>query len=797
MIKNYIKIALRNLKNNKNYSLVNITGLAIALACCVLIILYIDHELSYDRFHKNSNRIYRAVKDIRASANRSAITPNPLGPSLKENFPEVENMVRVYGGGPDNKTVSVGDKSFFEKNFYFTDPSFFDVFSFPLLKGNIETALSDPWSVVITEQASHKYFGDEKALGKTLLYENEHAFQVTGILEDIPDNSHFKSNFFASINCTPYLYRGDFLEDWTQSSVHTYVLLKTGTDSKKFENKIGAYLKTELTLQYEEGYSDETKISLQPLIRIHLHSHYFAEFEKNSDIRVVYFYSLIGVLILLIAGVNFMNITTARASTRTTEVGMRKVIGAERSQLIGQFLSESVILSFVSLCVALALAQLYIPWFGNLLGMEFSFRSLLSLPLLSGIIGMTLMVGLLSGSYPAFFLSSFSPVKVLRGGFGNNKKGLRLRTLLVTFQFICSIILIICTLVISRQVRFLKNKDLGFNKDNVLAVHVSDKDKALKAQYEALKNELLKNPDIRGVTSTSNLPHRNHAAKRLPVGEPGEGKFIQLNFMRVDCDFLNTLDAEMAQGRFFSKQIPSDRDSFVVNEAAAEKFEIEDPSGKNIPWIRGNRPVIGVIKNFHFKSLHSRIQPLVLYLQKGGNIDHILIKIQKGKIRDSISFIENTFHRFSPGRALNYFFIDEDIERMYRAENKFMRVFGYFTFLAIFIAFLGLFGLSAFSVQRRTKEISIRKVLGASVFNIMTLLSTNFLKLMLVANLFAWPLSYYFMRQWLSRFAYRRDLGILVFVGASCFTGVIGLLTLGFQALKAAKTDPVENLKYE
>ncbi|HZX11403.1 MAG TPA: FtsX-like permease family protein, partial [Acidobacteriota bacterium] len=420
------------------------------------------------------------------------------------------------------------------------------------------------------------------------------------------------------------------------------------------------------------------------------------------------------------------------------------------------------------------------------------------LPSLLGIIVITLMVSLVSGSYPAFFLSSFSPVQILRGTFIKDKRGLHLRTFLVAFQFIVTITLVISTLIVFRQVHFLKNKNLGFNKDNVLAVHISKKDKNIKSQYDSLKSELLKNPDILGVTSTSNLPYRNKAAKKLPVGEPEEGKFIQLNFMRVDHDFINTLDAEMIQGRFFSKQMSSDINSFVINQAAVQDLGIKDPVGKTIPWIRGRKyTVIGVIKNFHFQSLHSKIEPLVLYLQTQGNIDHILIKIQQDNTPKAINFIKNTFREFSPERPLNYFFIDQDIDRMYRTENTFMQIFGYFTFLAIFIAFLGLFGLSAFNIQRKTKEISVRKVLGASEFNIVTLLSKNLIKLTLVANFFAWPISFFVMRRWLAQFAYRINMSFFDFLGSSGLAFIIAFITLGTLALRAAKADPVDNLKYE
>jgi len=798
MIKNYLKIALRNLKKNKNHSLINITGLSIALACSILIFLSISHHLSFDRFHENSHRIYRALKELDSSHRFSAITPNPLGPALKENFPEIQNAARICGGGSKRKTVSFKQSHFLEDDFFLVDPSFLEVFSFPLIKGDSDTALKDPWSVVITENAAQKYFGDKDPLGQVLTYENKHDFQVTGVLKNIPENSHFRSDFFASIKCADDLHWPGFLEDWTQSSVHNYILLKKGVNLKEFQDKVTSFVKKRLNSASSENYGAQTEMYLQPLTRIHLHSHYFAELEKNSDIKMVYFYSLIGIIILAIACFNFMNISTARASTRFTEVGVRKVIGADRKQLIGQFLSESIVLAFISLLAALLLVQIFLAPFSRLVGTELNLSDLMTFPSLLGIMGITLVVGLISGSYPAFFLSSFSPAKILGGVFLKDKKGFHLRTTLVFVQFTVTITLVICTLVVSGQVHFLKNKDLGFNKDNVLAVHISDKNTNVKARYDALKSELLKNTDIAGVTATSNLPYQNRAAKKLPVGEPGEGKFIHLNFMRVDHDFLNTLDAEMIQGRFFSNQISSDQRAFIINEAAVQNLELKDPVGKKIPWIRGQKyPVIGVIKNFHFKSLHSKIEPLVLYLQTRGNIDHILIKIQQGKISKSISYIKEVFREFTPEGPLNFFFIDQDIDRMYQSENIFMQVFGYFTSLAIFIAFLGIFGLSAFNIQQKTKEISIRKVLGASSLNIITLLSKNLIKLMLVANLLAWPISFLITKRWLGQFAYRVNINLWVFLGSSGLAFFLAFITLGSLAFKASKANPADHLKYE
>jgi putative ABC transport system permease protein len=800
MLKNSLNIAIRNLRKNRNHSLVNITGLALGMACAILIGLYVKHELSYDRFHNNADRIFRAVKTEISSGKpmRSAISPNPLGPSLRAAFPEVAGTVRISSGGPDEKAVGYGEKSFFEEAFFLTDPSFFQVFTFPLLKGDPRTALSDPWSVVITQRAAEKYFGDEDPLGKQLTYENTHVFTVTGVIENIPENSHFHSDFFASMGCADDLYWDGFLDDWTQSSVHTYILLRDPEDRRPLEGKITAHLGERLRSSGGEERRTEVSISLQPLTPIHLGPHMGFALGKNGDVKFLTFYTLIGIIILLVACVNFMNISTARASTRTKEVGMRKVIGAGRPQLIRQFLLESVVLSIAALPAAALLAMLFLPSFGRLLGVRMTLSSALDLPLLAGILAMTALVGIVAGSYPAFILSSFTPARALRGKMIRDRAGLRIRSVLVSFQFIVSISLIICLFIIFRQVHFLRHKDLGFDRDNVLAVQVSDKDTGIKTQFQAVKNELLKSPGILGVTATSNLPHRNLAAKKLPIGPPEEGRILRLNFLRVDPDFASVLDAGMMEGRFFSKGRASDQRAFVINEAAADQLGDGHPLDITIPWLGGRSyPVIGVIKNFHFRSLHSSIEPMVLYLQQKGNIDHILIKVRKGAVPETIASIGGIFKTFNPGLPLRCFFIDEDIDRMYRSENSFMRIFGALTLVGVFIAFLGLFGLVTFSIQQRLKEISVRKVLGASQSSIIVLLSTGLFRIMLAANLIAWPLSYYLMDRWLSGFAYRVGISASVFAASACFAAAVAVLILWIHAAKAAAADPVKYLKYE
>lgn len=799
LFKNYLKTAVRNIKKQKLYSFVNLAGLSIGMACCLIFYLYINHELSYDRFFKNADRIYR-IKNVYSHGDRithTVITPNPLGDYIKERLPEIESAVRIGSGGGRKILLSYDDKSFYEDNFLLTDGTFFEVFSFQLVSGDPKSALSMPFSMVISEQAADKYFGDEDPLGKTITYENKHDFKITGIIENLPENCHFQSDFFASMSSADKIYWDGFLEDWTQWSLHTYLLLKEDCNIKELERKLTLMTNNQRILLSEESIFKNIRHYLQPVTSIHLHSNLVGEFEKNSDIRYIYFYSLIAVIILMTACINFMNLSTAKSTTRFAEVGMRKVIGAHRIQLIRQFLTESVIFSFICLPAVLILVQLLLPFFKDLTEINISLNNI-DLSAIFTFFSIAFIVGVVSGIYPAFFMSAFNPVRMLKGSIFKSPKKMHVRNFLVTLQFVISIGLIICTLVIYSQVSFIKNKDLGFNKDNVLAVHISYDDKDFKKKYEFVKSELLKNTNILGVTATSNLPHRNYAAKMLPAGDPGDGRFYYINFMRVDYDFVKTLNAEIVNGRNFSEKISSDYSAFLINESAVKEFGFGNPIGKQVSWYGDTkRKVIGVISDFHFKSLHEKIEPIVLYLQKGGNIDHILIRINKEKTIEAVGFIKNTLKKFNPSRPVEYFFLDEDIDKIYKSETKFLSIFKYFSVLAVFIASLGLFGLASFSIRQRTKEVSIRKVLGASLSNIIIILSKDLLKLILAANIFAWPVSFYLMKRWLQQFAYKTDVSILIYIFAAFFTLFISLVILVFFALRTGIKNPVENLKYE
>jgi putative ABC transport system permease protein len=798
VLRNFLVVALRNVRRNKVYSFVNIAGLAVGMACFTLISLYVRNELSYDWFHRDADRIFRITKEWMFDGKlvQSSLTPNPLGPEISRTCPQIAAAVRILAGGADKKLVRYEDRTFEEETFFLVDPSFFDVFTFPLLQGDPGTALTDPWSLVITEAVAHKYFGHGNPVGKVIRFQEKYDFTITGMMKDVPENSHFQSGFFGSIGCADAVNWKGFLEDWTQSSVITYVRIKAGPASQDLEKELTGFATRQGLTSPEAVGSTGVVLRLQPLTRIHLYSHLNPELQKNGDIRYVYFYSLIALVILFVACANSMTITSSQALTRHREVGLRKVIGARRFHLVIQFLCESVVSAFIALPLSLVLVKLAFAPFRNLVGVDLKFLKA-GPPSVCLLSGMAVLVGLASGSYPALILAGHHPARIFKGVAGERHKGNRVRNTLVTGQFIISICLLTCTLVIDAQVRYLHTKDLGFNKDNILAVRVPSDDEALKSRFESIKNELRRSPDILGVTATSNLPHKNFAAKRIPVGDPTEGRRLLLNFMRVDEDFVDTMRARILEGRNFSKDIPSDSQAFIVNEAAAEQFGFRDPVGQHVPWIGGEWPVIGVIKNFHFKPLYEKIEPIVLYLQQGGSVDHILVKIREGTARSATGFIQKTMASFDPGRIFEVFFLDEDIDRTYRAENTFMRIFFWSSGLAVFIATLGLFGLASFSVRQRTKEISIRKVLGASASGLVILLSKDTLKLILLASATAAPLSFILMRRWLERFAYRIPLSVFVFALSALLGILVAALTTGFQALKAAHSSPAQVLKSE
>jgi len=806
MFKNYLKIAVRNLRKHKAYSFINISGLAIGMACCILSLLFVQEELSYDGFHENAGQIYRVATKLSNPVGgweaHYAATSFPVAPALKRDYPEVTDAVRIYRS--DRSLVGYEEKRFYEDRFFFADSTIFEVFSFPLLKGNPRMALKQPYSVVITEEIAKKYFGDDDPVGMALVLENQHTFKVTGILKNLPRNSQLQFDFLASYFTLNDIIGKDKLEtEWFMFFPnYTYLLLPKGYLPMQLEEKFPKFVDTHMGAQLKSnGISCE--LSLQPLTDVHLAQNLENELETNGDVRYIYIFSGIAFIILLVACINFMNLATARSSKRAREVGMRKVLGAYRLQLIKQFIGESLLISFVALLCAIALAELLRPLFtaltGKILSMDYSHNWLALL----GFLTITLFVGIVSGSYPALFLSRFAPVEVLKGKSKTGSAGLLLRRGLVVVQFAVSIIFIVGALVVYHQLHYVKNKKLGFNKEQLITITIPGS--AVQQKCAVMKAQFLQFPDVESVTASSSSP--GSGVRIMPVHAEGvdEKDALLSSIFMVDHDFIRTLGIEQAAGRDFSRDFPADdNEAFILNEAAVSQLgweSADEAIGKKFELLWNNKAVktgeiIGVMKNFHFKTLRDKIGPVVLHLS-AARIGAVSVRIRPENIPATIDFLEQKWHELVPNMPFEYSFLDDNFAKLYQAEEKLGQIFKVFSILAIFIACLGVFGLISFATEQRTKEIGIRKVLGASVPNMVSLLSKEFLKLVFIANLIAWPMAYFMMNRWLQEFAYRINLSLGIFLLAGALALVVTLLTVGYQALKAALANPVDSLRYE
>lgn len=801
MFKNYLKIAARNLLKHKAYSFINIAGLAMGMTCCIVILLYVQHELSYDSFHQDAKRIYRIFWQ---SGNPQTRTPHPMAQAMVKDFAEVESAVSlspVWGPGLTRPKFAVryGDQRFEEGSVFSADSTFFEVFSFPLIAGDPKTALRSPASLVITERIAKKYFGNEEPMGKVLIINNSVDLKVTGVMQDIPANAHFHFDFLISYVLLKMRETGSYYE-WEDFGHYNYIKLAPHADPKTLEAKMPDWF-----LKYNEWPVDDVEelksgrvaFRLQPITGIHLHSHLKWELEPNSDIAYVYLFSAIAVFVLLIACINFMNLSTARSATRAREVGMRKVLGAFRTQLIGQFLGESILLSIMALLLSIAAVELVLPLFNSLSGRNLAVDYHDNPWLILSIGGMALLVGIISGSYPAFFLSALQPVKTLKDTMSGGTKSGRLRQILVVAQFAISIALIAGTGIVAAQLKFLKNKNLGFDKEQIVVVPI--KANAMRQNYETVKAELLENPNIVSVTAVSNVPGGRFNQNEIYWQDTqGEQSVSQV---RVDYDFFKTLDIEITAGRDFSKAMATDSaTAFILNETAARLYDWDTPVGKQITWLDDDNTrrgtVIGVAKDFNFQSLHRGIEPLIFHVLPAG-FNYFLVKMRGNNIAGTLADLENKWRTFDPDRAFEYSFLDADFAALYNSEERMQAVVGNFSFLAIFIACLGLFGLASFTIQQRTKEIGVRKVLGASVSQIVMILSKEFTRLVLIAFVVACPLAYVVMNGWLQNFAYRTEISVNIFLLAGALGLVIAWLTVSYQALKAALANPIEALRYE
>jgi putative ABC transport system permease protein len=785
MFKNYLKIALRNIKRHKGYSLINIVGLAVGMACCILILLWVQDELSYDRFHENADDIYRVIQDINFTDHSTtwAITQGPLGPSLKEDYPEIINAVRITGRG---FRLAYNEKSY-DEGVGMADGSIFEMFTFPLVKGDAATALSDPLSIVLTEEMAAKYFGDEDPIGKTIKADNQWDFQVTGVMKNIPSNSHLQFDFLI-----PFIFGRELnytVDRWGNSQFRTYVQIQTGVPVQEVIQKISGHLFEKPTIE------KDARLNLQPLTRIHLYSNY--EFDSaHGDITYVTLFSIVAFFILLIACINFMNLATARSGNRAKEVGMRKVAGAHKTDIIKQFYGESILLAFIALLFAVIFVWLLLPAFNNLAAKELSMNITGNLSILLGLLCIAMLTGIISGSYPALFLSTFQPVMVLKGLRLSGSKGSVFRKILVVFQFSLTILLIICTTGVYNQINYMQNKKLGYNKEHMIYFGMRGD---MREKFDSVKNELLQNPNILGVTASSNVPTYGYTFSnslwRWEGQSPNEEILMRAVF--IDVDYFKTFGMEIAEGRSFSKEFPTDAtEAIMVNEEAVKAMGMEFPIGQRLSIGDNNFKIIGIVKNYHFRSLRQEIDPLIL-IYSPENSRALFARLKSEQIPQTIGYIENAWKKFAPGYPFNYRFLDEALDGLYRSEQRIGTLFRYFSILAILISCLGLLGLASFMAEQRTKEIGIRKVLGATASNIVTLLSKEFTKWVIVANLIAWPIAYFALDKWLQSYAYKTNVVLWSFVLSGALALLIALATVSYQSIKAALANPVDSLRYE
>jgi putative ABC transport system permease protein len=799
MLKNYIKIALRNIIRQKGYSLINIASLSIGFFCCILILLYIRYELSYDKYHNDAQYIYRVVREHQGEPVWYNSSEHPLAASLKRDFPEIIKATRVKKND-DVGLVEYNSKRFNEKDIYFVDPDFLEIFTFPLVSGDMSTALKEPFSVLITQEMAEKYFGKENPLNKVLRIkewysEDKHDYEIKGVLKNIPENSHFTFDFLISYNTLYSLKKEgrESIEIWSYYEPKTYITLQPHANPKELEEKFPAFLR-----KYKGDESASERIHLQPLIDIHLGGNLRFELETNSDLRYIYLFSAIAFFIMLIACLNYVNLSVARSTKRAVEVGMRKAVGAHKSQLVRQFIVESVVLSLLALLISFLFVDFALKTFSSLIERNLQFSIFKDIYVLLFFTIAAIIVGIFSGSYPAFFLSSFQPSNIIKGNLRVDSKGSAvIRNSLVVIQFASSIALIICTFVIHNQLSYLKNTNLGFDKEQIITIYAMDRN--LKKNSETFKNEMLKNPQILGVTASLDLPITIHRTATAGLDKKMERQRTELYFTFIDDNFFNVFDIPFAKGRNFSKEFSMDEAySAIINETAAKNLGWqENPVGKRLYSVGREWTVIGVIKDFHFHSLHWKIEPLVFIHHNNQNFDFFSVKISPTNITKTISYIEKKWEKFSPEFPFEYTFLDERIDKIYKAEQKLAQSFNIFTFIAVFIACLGLIGLAAFILEQKKREIAIRKVFGASISNIFLLLTRKFTKWVLIANIIAWPVAYYAMSRWLEDFAYRIHIELLTFIMAAVLALIIALITVSYHTLKAAYADPVKALRYE
>jgi len=774
MLKNYLKVTLRNIQKHKGYSFINIAGLAVGMACCILILLWVQDELSYDRFHENADQIYRLVTETPYGRSRSSAWA--LMPALKQDFPDI---IKGSWYSEVAMLTSYGNDRYYEQC-AFVGPEFIEMFTFPFIHGDPGSAFSDVNSVVLTEEAARRYFRDSDPMGKIIRLDNRIDLEVTGVIENVPPNSHMQFDLLAH----PVAWVGERRMRTWSADCPAYVLLHPNANTDDVRQKIAGTIN-----KYDKRTNVEYFVDIQLLNKIHLYA-----LNGPDPIIYVYIFSSIAVIVLLIACINFMNLSTARSVARAKEVGMRKVAGAAKGDIIKQFYGESITLSFIALVFATILVYLFLPVFNNMASKQLTLNISGNVLLLFGLILIGLITGILSGIYPAFFLSAFQPIQNLNRMTAKGSKGDSLRKILIVAQFTAAIILIVSTSVVYRQMHYIRTKDLGFNKEQIVMIRMN---REVRNSYQTIKEILVGNSDIINVSAASSIPLA--IGNGNPVYWTGRSSddYVSMNFVCVDYDYFETFDMDMAHGRPFSKEYPTDARNYIINEAALKLTGYEDPIGRMFSMWTDEGDIVGVVKDFHATSLHNEIQPIVFLLYQNLPYFYMYVKMRPSNMPGTIEFIKDTMSRQVPGFLFEYRFLDDYFHEQYVREERIGEILKYFSFLAIFISCLGLFGLASFMAEKRTKEIAIRKVLGASHTGILSILVREFVALITIANVIAWPVAYLFMNKWMQGFTFHTTIGLWLFAVAGFLALIIALLTVSYQTLKAARANPVEALKFE
>ena len=798
MFKNYLKVALRNIKRSKGISFINIAGLSVGMAVFLLILLYVQYELSFDKYHEKCDRIYRIVqKDADRphyietyGTNIIARTHAPLAMALVDEFPDVISAVRVIVDFQSNTLLSTNKKRFIENKICFADPSIFEIFSFKLIKGDFGSALNDPNSIILSERMEKKYFQNENPIGKIIRYNNAIDLIVTGVVENIPENSHFTMEFiipFEKFNEINNIDATSWDHNW---NCWTYCLFREDADISGFEKKL-----IPLAEKASNISGVRNDFLIQPLTSIHLYSHLFKEIVENSDIKYIYILLTIAFLVLVIACLNYINLTTACSSKRSREVGIRKIVGAHKRQLINQFFSESIIITIFALIISVIIFFLALPAFNSLVDRNLSLDMINNSQIVLLFSILLFSVSILAVSFPALFISSFKPIIVLKNAADKSIKGIKLRNILVTVQFSISIILIICTLVVKEQLSFINNKNIGYEKDRIVVLPL--RDPGIRRNIQVTKTELLNNPAILKISLSNSLPNNIDSWQSIPTSVVKESGAMFRT--QIDYDFLELYGIDLIEGRNFSRDFPSDEKSAVIiNETAAKTLGIESPLGKDFEYhsSRKNKKIIGIVKDFNFRSLHNKIDPLYLELGRYSGY-YLSVKIKGDQVAETIRIIKGQFEKISLNYPVEYYFFDETINIFYNSEQKVGTIVSIFALFAVSIASLGILGLSIFSTEQRKKEIAVRKTLGAELSSLYFLLTKEFLKWILVANIIAWPVGWYCMNKWLENFAYKISLDTHIFILSGLFALAIAIITIIIQVFKTATTNPVDSLRYE